>query len=342
MKKGVILVNLGTPDGPTTVEVRRFLREFLSDPRVIDLSFPFRWLLLNLVILPFRPRRSAKAYASIWTREGSPLMVHSRALEGTLSELLEKENIPVVLSMRYGNPSIKDALKKLHELKCERLLILPLFPQHASSTTGSIREAVFREADGDLENSKINVVRPFFNHMGFINAFVERGRPFVEKEPEHIVFSFHGLPERHLTREDEKEHGCLRREECCDSIVATNQNCYRAQCFRTAELIAGGLQLKRENWSVSFQSRLGRGEWIKPYTEQKIRELARKGLKQVTVFCPAFVSDCLETLEEIAIGCNEAFRQEGGEKLSLVPSLNADTVWVSGLTDIIQDSISLG
>ena len=336
MKTGLLLINLGTPDSPSTADVRSYLREFLSDPRVIDLPFLGRWLLLNLIILPFRPRRSAKAYKSIWTEEGSPLKVEGMKLTLELNQFLKQDQVPVVLAMRYGNPSIDKGLKELKNLGCDLLLILPLFPQYASSTNGSALEAVYRMAGHDCNIPMLEVLPPFFDHPSFIKAFAKQGTSFCENSPDHVLFSFHGLPERHLIRGDEENHGCLQKNDCCLSVVEGNRYCYRAHCFKTAALIASELKLEGERWSVSFQSRLGRAEWIKPYTETRIRELARKGVRRLVVFCPSFVADCLETLEEIQIGGKEIFLEEGGESLEMVPSLNASPDWIEGLAEMVR------
>jgi ferrochelatase len=339
MKTGLLLINLGTPDSPKTSDVRSYLREFLSDPRVIDLPFLGRWLLLNLIILPFRPRRSSKAYQKVWTEEGSPLKVEGLKLASELNQILKEEDVPVVLAMRYGNPSIAKGLKELRSHQCDRLLILPLFPQYASSTTGSALEAVYRAASQDWNISMLEVIPSFYDHPDFIKAFAVQGEQYMKSFPDHILFSFHGLPERHLFRGDEENHGCLKRDDCCSMIENGNRNCYRAQSFKSAELIASHLKLDPEQWSVSFQSRLGRAEWIKPYTENRIRELGQKGLKKLLVFCPAFVAECLETLEEIQIGAKEIFLEEGGDDLVMVPSLNATPDWIQGISRMVRERL---
>ena len=330
MKTGLLLINLGTPDSPSTADVRSYLREFLSDPRVIDLPFLGRWLLLNLIILPFRPRRSAKAYKSIWTEEGSPLKVEGMKLASGLNQFLKQDQVPVVLSMRYGNPSIDKGLKELKNQGCDRLLILPLFPQYASSTTGSALEAVYRMAGHDCNIPMLEVLPPFFDHPSFIKAFAKQGTSFCENSPDHVLFSFHGLPERHLIRGDEENHGCLQKNDCCLSVVEGNRYCYRAHCFKTAALIASELKLEGERWSVSFQSRIGPG-WIEPFTDKELVNLVDQGVKRLDVVCPAFVIDNLETLEEMNISGRETFLEAGGESFNYIPCLNVEESWIDFL-----------
>jgi ferrochelatase len=338
---GVLLVNLGTPDAPQAPEVRRYLREFLSDPRVLDISPLGRWLLLNLIILPRRPARSAEAYRKIWGPDGSPLLSHSRALcERVRAELPEYE---VVLAMRYGNPSIAAGLKQLRDRGCDRVVVFPLYPQYAASSTGSSVEAVYREAAGLWNTPYLTVVPPFYVDPGFIDAFAAVGAPaLAEFRPDHVLYSFHGLPERHMHKSDVSGTHCLRSDDCCAQIVSANRHCYRAQCYATARALTGRLGLDPATTSVSFQSRLGRAVWIRPYTDIVLPELARRGVKRVAVFCPAFVADCLETLEEIGIRAEADFKAAGGEALTLVPSLNAHPAWVSAAVDLIREAAPHG
>ncbi|MCA9719528.1 MAG: ferrochelatase, partial [Myxococcales bacterium] len=265
-KPGALLINLGTPEAPEPGPVRRYLREFLSDPRVIDINPISRWLLLNLVILPFRPARSAAAYRKVWTPEGSPLLVHGRALTAEVQRRLP--DWEVRLAMRYGQPSLRDGLAALREAGCDRVVALPLYPQYAASSTGSTIEALYRIA-GEMWNTPfITLVPPFYEHPGFIEALAERGRAVLEElRPDHVLFSFHGLPLRHLTKGDPAGH-CKADAGCCARISAVNQNCYRAQSHATARALAAALGVAEDGYTVSFQSRLGRTEWIKPYTDE--------------------------------------------------------------------------
>lgn len=336
-RRGVLLVNLGTPDAPEPAAVRRYLREFLSDPRVIDMNPVGRWLLLNLIILPLRPKRSAHAYAKIWSEKGSPLLVHGRALAEAVAQAMPE--VHVELAMRYGTPSLASGLTKLREAGCDELVVMPLYPQYASSTTGSTIEALYAEAAAGWNTPFITVVPPFYDDARFLDAFGEVARPVLDElDADHVVMSFHGLPIRHLHKSDDSGRTCLASDDCCARMGPDNRNCYRAQCFATARGIAKALGLPDDGWTVAFQSRLGRDPWIQPYADATIRRLAQEGHKRVAVMCPAFVADCLETLEEIGIGAAEDFVAAGGEKLELVPSLNAHPRWVEALVGLLQDA----
>jgi protoporphyrin/coproporphyrin ferrochelatase len=336
---GVLLVNLGTPDAPEAGPVRRYLREFLSDPRVLDMHPAARWALLELVILPRRPAESAAAYEKIWLEEGSPLLVYGEALAREVAQQLDPERHRVELAMRYGQPSIETGLDRLREQGCDRLVVVPLYPQYAASSTGSSVEEVYRLAGQRWNTPFITVVPPFYDDPRFIGAFASVTRPVLEDlEPDHVLFSFHGLPERHMIKSDEAGDHCLRSETCCDRIVSANRNCYRAQCFATARALASRLELPDDRYTISFQSRLGRAVWIRPYTDQLLVELPKRGIRKLAVVCPAFVADCLETLEEIGIRANADFRAAGGTELRLVPSLNAEPAWVDAVTAFIRDA----
>ena len=333
---GILLLNLGTPDAPTAPAVRRYLRAFLSDPRVIDIHPAARKLLLELVILPTRPRQSAAAYAKIWTGEGSPLLTNSRALEARVRAALGPGH-HVELAMRYGRPSIPEALARLRVAGAERLVVAPLYPQYSSAATGSSVEAVFAELSRQAVVPPVAVLPAFHDDPGFVRAFAAVGAPVLARErPDHVLFSFHGLPERHVQAADHSGRHCLRTPGCCDALVAANRDCYRAQCFATARALATALGLQPDAWSVCFQSRLGRTPWIKPYTDHRLDELARAGVRRLCVFCPAFVADCLETLEEIGLRAHEQFTAAGGEALALVPSLNASDAWVEALVGLLR------
>ena len=327
--QGLLLLNLGTPDEPTTPAVRRYLREFLSDPRVLDINPVGRAALLNLIILPRRPAQSAEAYRKIWDPvRGSPLLFHSQDLTRQVSGSLGS-SWRVELAMRYGRPSIADALERLRQAGVDRLTVFPLFPQYAASSTGSALEAVLGQVAARWNVTPVTVVSPFYDEPGFIAAFAAVGAPVIAAErPDHVLFSFHGLPERHMRKSDESGSHCLASPSCCDRIEGANRNCYRAQCFATARDLAAALALEPDRYTVTFQSRLGRTPWIHPYTDVVIPELAARGVRRMVVFSPAFVADCLETLEEIGIRAREQFAAAGGEALTLVPSLNSTPAWV--------------
>ncbi len=325
---GVLAMNVGTPDAPRAPEVRRYLREFLGDPRVLDMNAIGRAALLHLVILPFRPRKSAEAYAAIWEPDGSPLLRHTVAFSDRLQERLGSRFL-VLPAMRYGNPSIASAIDRCRDLGIDRLVAFPLFPQYASSTTGTGVEALFRLLGERWNVPSVSVVPPFWDEPGLATAFAEIGRPVLEDlRPDHVLFSFHGLPERHVRKSDDTGAHCLAGDGCCARIVPANRNCYRAQCYATADGIAAALGLAEGSWGVSFQSRLGRTPWIRPYTDETVRALAGRGVRRLAVFCPAFVADCIETLEEIGMQVRDDFVAHGGEELRLVPSLNASEAWV--------------
>lgn len=337
-RKGLLLVNLGTPDAPETGAVRRYLREFLSDPRVLDLHPVGRWLLLNLIILPFRSPKSAHAYRTIWTEQGSPLMVHSKALAARVAERLAGQ-YEVELAMRYGNPSLPDAVARLRARGVREFTVLPLYPQEAASSSGSSLARTYEVLSAPWDPFNVRTVPAFHEHPAFLEAFVEVARPVIaDARADHVLFSFHGVPERHVRRSDASGKHCLASKGCCDVLTDANRHCYRAQCYATARALAQRLGLGPEGWSVSFQSRLGRTPWVRPYTDVVLPELAARGVKRLAVMCPAFVADCLETLEEVAMRGREQFLASGGESLTLVPSLNAHPAWVEGVVRLVRES----
>jgi ferrochelatase len=326
---GLLLINLGTPDEPTTPAVRRYLREFLSDPRVLDINRVSRSLLLNAVILPTRPAKSAAAYRSIWdTQRGSPLLYHSRDLATGVATALGT-GWRVELAMRYGSPSIPDAMDALQRTPCTRIVVLPLYPQYASSSTGTSMERVMELAAERWTVPALDFVPAFYDDPGFLGAFEAVAKPaLAEARADHVLFSFHGLPERQIAKTDVTGTTCTFGA-CCERLA--NPACYRAQCVATATTLADRLGLARDAYTICFQSRLGRTPWIKPFTDVVIDELAKAGKKRLAVLCPAFVADCLETVEEIGIRGVEQFKAAGGESLVLVPSLNATPAWVEAV-----------
>lgn len=339
MPHGLLLLNLGTPDEPTTRAVRRYLREFLGDPRVLDINPIGRALLLNLIILPRRPAKSAHAYQSIWDpKRGSPLLYHSQDLAAAVATELGTEwNVQLV--MRYGNPSIAAGLDALLAAKVDRIVVIPLFPQHAMSSSETAVARVTELAAQRPGLPKLEFIPAFFADPGFLDAFAAVGAPaLAAAAPDHVLMSFHGLPVRHIKKTDETKGHCFSSPSCCDTL--TSPNCYRAQCFATARSLAERLGLPKEKYSVCFQSRLGRTPWIQPFTDVVLDEMAAKGVKRLAVMCPAFVADCLETVEEIGIRAKAQFTAAGGEDLVLIPSLNSSPAWVDAVAGLARDRIS--
>jgi len=334
---GVLLLNLGSPASPSVRDVRRYLAEFLSDPRVLDSPALARWLLLQLWILRVRPPRSAAQYASVWTSAGSPLLVHSRDLCSALSKELGA-GFEVELAMRYGTPGIPAAMEHLLAADVGKIIVFPLFPQSASSSRGSALAKVFELAGRMWNVPVLEVAHEFFDDQGFTSAWKAVIEPWLaEFRPDYVLFSFHGLPERHLRKSDPTGRHCLATAGCCDAIGPENRACYRAQCTATTRALARALALAPEAHSMAFQSRLGRRPWIGPYTDKVLPELSRRGVRRLAVVCPSFVADCLETVEEIGIRARRQWRALGGEELLLVPSLNAEPVWVRALAQLVRN-----
>ena len=342
MSTGVLLINLGTPDAPTPDAVGRYLRQFLMDPFVIDTPAPLRWLLVNVAIVPRRKYQSASAYQKIQLPEGSPLLVHTRALAHEVAQRLNSsgENYAVEFGMRYGNPPIKSALEVLKSRGVSRIIVLPLYPQYAESSSETAVVETKRAASELGCEDLLTFLPPFYNDRGFINAWAERMRANLNPETtDHLVFSFHSLPVHHVTKFHKDNHS-RPTAGCCTEISSANQNCYRAQCFATARAIATQLQLHSDDYSVSFQSRLGRAEWIGPNTVNVFDDLARRGIKRIAVACPSFVSDCLETLEEMGLRGRETFLEAGGESLQLIPTLNDDAIWAATIAHWVRECAS--
>jgi ferrochelatase len=335
-KTGVLIVNLGTPDTPNVPDVRKYLREFLMDGRVIDIPYISRWLLVNLIIAPFRSPKSAKVYRELWTEDGSPLKIYGEKNEKQLQQALGSQYV-VKLAMRYQNPGIEKGLKELQVLSLHKIIVIPFFPQYASATTGSVYEEVMRVINQWQVIPELRFVNYFYNYPKFIKAFAENGRKYLEKDDyEHIVFSYHGLPERQIMKGDCTGKTC-QLGACCDTIHALNQHCYRASCFETSRLLAKELGLKEGTYTTCFQSRLGKDPWIQPYTENVVKELAHKKVKKVLAYSPAFVADCLETTIEVGDEYREMFEEHGGERWQLVESLNDSAAWIDLLTDLVKE-----
>lgn len=339
-RKGALLLNLGTPDAPTTEAVRVYLKEFLMDPYVVDIAFPLRWLLVNGAILPKRPALSASLYRKVWTDRGSPLLNHLQDLESKVQDQFHKLNEGDWLTqsaMRYGKPSIESALIAFRDAEIDEVIAIPLYPQYSLAATESSIDKCTELFRKIIPQGSLSFVPPFYNEDVFIDSFVEVIKNSLKNyNYDYLLFSFHGLPERQVKKTT--KNYCFNRDFCCNEITEANQNCYRAQCYATARLLAEKLGIPQEKYSVCFQSRLGRTPWIKPYTDELYRELPKKGVRRLAVACPAFVADCLETLEEVQIRGREEFIQSGGEELRLIPSLNSSGTWAHAVVNMLQKS----
>jgi len=331
----VLLLNLGSPDSPSVPDVRRYLREFLSDERVLDMSAPMRWLVLNLFILPTRPKNSAEAYAQVWTKEGSPLVVTSKHVQSKVqAEVGEAANI--ALAMRYGNPSVASVVAQIKQAGASRVLIVPLYPHYAMSSYETVVVLAEQMLAKELSGVPVDTLPPFYQHPSYINALAESMRPALAQGFDKLLFSYHGIPYHHLVKSDPSHAHCLSRPDCCDGCHPAHATCYRHQCLRTTELVVAQLGLRREQYEISFQSRLGRRPWLTPYTDFRLRDLPGEGVKRLLVVSPAFVSDCLETLEELAMRGKETFMEAGGSSYTLIPCMNEQPKWIAFLRDEIR------
>lgn len=334
MKEAVLLINLGTPDNPTPGKVGKYLTQFLNDRRVIDVNPVLRFILVNLIIVPTRRFKSSKLYSAIWTKEGSPLLLHSIALKEKLQKHLGEKYI-VEMAMRYQSPSIKSVLEKLRQQRPEKIHILPLYPQYASSSTGSTVEEVLKQIKGWEVIPNLNIISKFYDHPKFIEALLVEGKKHNVADYDHILFSYHGLPERHILKGSAHYGGnTCQMGACCNSITKNNQYCYRANCFETSRQLVKALNIPEGKYTSTFQSRLD-DKWLKPYSDKVIEDLGKKGAKKLLVFSPAFVADCLETIHEIGTEYEELFKEHGGEKVTLVNSLNTNDVWVNAVKEIV-------
>lgn len=330
---GVLLINLGTPDSPSKKDVKRYLSEFLTDKRVIDIPWLFRQLLVRCKIIPSRYQTSATTYSTIWTSVGSPLLVYGKKVQENLQKSLGNQ-FRVELSMRYQNPSIKKGLENLRKEGIDNIIIFPLFPQYASATTGSIHEKVMDVIKNWNVIPTLRFIQQFATHPAYIDAILATAKKYDISSYDHVIFSYHGLPERQLKKAD-LQNWCLRQSNCCQKPCKENQTCYAANCFATTGELVKHLKLIPDQYTISFQSRLGKEAWTRPNTSEIIEKLAALGKKKVLVFCPSFVCDCLETLYEIKIEYGELFKEKGGEKLDLVYGLNDHPEWIEALRTII-------
>jgi ferrochelatase len=334
-KVGVLLANLGTPDSTKVSDVRKYLRQFLMDGRVIDIPYIARFALVNFIIAPFRSPKSAHEYQKLWTDRGSPLLFHGQDVTAQLRGLLDPERYQVELGMRYQNPSIRSALEAMKHSSLQKIIVVPMFPQYASATTGSVHQEVMEIVGKWQLIPKVVLVDSYPELPQMIEVFAEQGRKYMDEEAfDHVLFSYHGLPERQLKKADPE---CRCDAQCCATFNDRNHLCYRAQCYQTSRRLAEALGLSESQYTVCFQSRLGRDPWIQPYTEDMVRSLPKRGAKRVLVFSPAFVADCLETTVEIGEAYAELFVELGGERLQLVESLNSHPRWVEALHDLVRE-----
>ena len=327
MKKGILLVNLGSPDSPTPKDVKKYLGEFLMDERVIDIPFIARTALVKGIILKTRPKQSAAAYKKIWWDEGSPLIVLSERLQ---NKLQKQTDLSIALAMRYGSMTIKKGLQELVDKGVEEVLLLPLYPQFAMATTETILVLAEELRQQYFPSLKIESVPAFYNKPDYIEVLSNSIKHHLEgKNYEHLLFSYHGVPERHIHKSDVTQSHCKIDKSCCVTPSKAHEFCYRHQCLEVTRLVAEKLQLKEGTYSTSFQSRLGFDPWLQPYTDRTIERLGKQGIKSMAIATPAFVSDCLETLEEIAMEGEEIFHEMGGKDFTTIPCLNDDDAWVN-------------
>lgn len=329
--RAVLLINLGSPDSHSVSDVRVYLREFLMDKRVLDVPYPVRWCIVNLGILPRRPAQSAEAYEKVWTPAGSPLVATSRKVQAALQSSL---SAPVELAMRYAHPSVEQAIMRLSGQGIDQVLLIPLFPHYAMSSYETAVERVKEVAAKFAPEMSIEVMPPYYDHPDYIRALVASASEYLEGGYQHILFSFHGIPERHLRKSDPTGCHCLQHQNCCETVNPAHGTCYRAQCFKTARAFVRQAHVPESRYSISFQSRLGRDPWLKPYTDWALEGLGQAHVQKLLVICPAFVSDCLETLEEIGMRGRETFQNAGGGEFTLVPCLNDHPLWIKALNEM--------
>lgn len=335
MSKGIVLMNLGSPDSTEVKDVRRYLNEFLMDEKVIDIPYLARLLLVRGIISPFRAPKSAAAYRSIWTEEGSPLIVLTRQLQHVLQDSFDA---PVTIAMRYGNPSPQKAFDELvtQVPNLEEVVLVPLYPHYAMSSYETAVEYAQKIHKTLNYSFKLTTIQPYYNNADYIQALSASIQPYLNQNFDHILFSYHGVPERHIRKGDITSGHCLKVNNCCAVDSPAHTQCYRHQCITTTQLVAADLNLPKDKFSFSFQSRLGKDEWLKPYTAKRFEEMPQEGIKKLLVVCPAFVSDCLETLEEIAEEGKEQFLHAGGESFTMIPCLNVHPLWVTALAKWIH------
>ena len=340
VKLGILLVNLGSPDSPKAKDVKKYLNEFLMDACVIDLPLLLRALLVKGIILNFRPKKSAAAYAKVWTSNGSPLITISYQVLEKLRNV--KPNMPIALAMRYGNPSIKNALHELVDQRVQKVIVIPLYPQYAMATSQTIAILTEKIRKSCFENLQLEFVHAFYNQPLYIKALASKIKNYLQnKTYDHLLFSYHGIPLRHIYKTDPTKTHCKIDHNCCSQASPAHHFCYRHQCYQTTKNVAEFLNLKLDSYSVSFQSRLGKDPWLEPYTDATIVKMAKNGIKNLAVVTPAFVSDCLETLEEIAMEGKEEFLEAGGSNFYAIPCLNDDDLFIDFLKNLINEYLEI-
>jgi ferrochelatase len=338
MSKGVLLVNLGSPDSPSVPDVRRYLNEFLMDGRVLDVAWPLRRFIVAMILIK-RPAESGHAYEKIWTKDGSPLVVTSRHVQAALQK---RVSVPVELAMRYQSPSIEFAVGNLAAKGVDDLLLITLFPHYAMS---SYETAVVRVQEVVAElapQMKLTVQPPYYNAPEYMEALVASAADFLKHDYDHLLFSYHGIPERHLRKSDPTGGHCLKVENCCEVASPAHATCYRAQCLATTAAFVKLAGVPKDKYSVSFQSRLGKDPWLKPYTDYELPRLAQEGKKRMLVICPAFVSDCLETIEEIGMRGCEQFMAASGKEFTRIPCMNEHPLWIAALEKMVARFVAKG
>jgi protoporphyrin/coproporphyrin ferrochelatase len=336
-KLGVLLMNLGSPDSTEVKDVRRYLMEFLMDGRVIDYPLVFRSLLVGGIIVPFRAPKSAEAYRSVWTKDGSPLIVISKEQQKLVEQQLD---IPVEISMRYGHPSTKEAFQKLMSRQpgLEEVIAIPLYPHYAMSSYETAVEHAKKIHQRNKYPFSLKFIKPFYNDERYIQAMADSVRPYLQNKYDHVLFSYHGIPERHILKGDITGTHCLKTLGCCTDVSSpAHSRCYRHQIIVTTKLVAKALHIPENAYSFSFQSRLGRAEWLKPYTAKRLGELPAEGIKNLVLVSPAFVSDCLETMEEMDVEGKHIFMSAGGESFTRVPCMNTQSSWIDTMADWVRE-----
>lgn len=336
-KRGILLINLGSPDSTSIKDVNKYLNEFLMDERVIDIPYLARVLLVKGIIVPFRAPQSAEAYKTIWTEKGSPLVEHTRRLQQAVQERFSE---PVEIAMRYGSPTPGEALERLEKkvLGLQKVIVVPLYPHYAMSSFETAVEHVKKTHQKNVYDFQLTFVKPYYNNEDYIKALAERIRPFLQKEYDQILFSYHGVPERHIRKSDSTGCHCLQSGNCCATPSPAHAYCYRHQCITTTRLVTQQLCIPGNKYSISFQSRLGKG-WLQPFTDVRLEEMPKEGIKKLLILCPSFVSDCLETLEEIEGRGKKSFLEAGGETYIMIPCLNEQPLWVKALEGLIREEM---